>query len=382
MSRQGSNASGVRRYNERLILSTIHRMGEASKADIARETGLSPQAALRIVEALEEEGRILPTTRRIGGRGQPSMPYRINGASGHTIGVEIGRDHVACAMLDFGGRLLAHASWPENLPEPRRVLECVAQFRQDCAASPPAGASPELMGIGIVMPWFLGEWQQETGIDAARAAQWSSPDLEDLLRTALPAPVLFDNDGNAAALAELLCGAGTRARDFLYIHLGNFVGGGLVLDGEIRRGRHGNAAALASLPLSRDAPGAYLLRDASIFTLPPEAFADPDRRARWLDRCTGSLAFAISGVNSLLDLDAVIIGGTLEPALIDAITSECRDRLALNPPPDFFQPAFLTGQLGARAPVVGAALLPLHSAFSPNLAALLKAPLAYRADTG
>lgn len=51
MSR-GSNSNGVRRYNERLVLSTIRRLGGASKADLSRITGLSPQAAVRIVEDL------------------------------------------------------------------------------------------------------------------------------------------------------------------------------------------------------------------------------------------------------------------------------------------------------------------------------------------
>lgn len=51
--RRGSNSNRVRRHNERLVLSTIRRSGGASKADLSRITGLSSQAAVRIVEDLE-----------------------------------------------------------------------------------------------------------------------------------------------------------------------------------------------------------------------------------------------------------------------------------------------------------------------------------------
>jgi len=70
---RGSNSTGVRRYNERLVLSTIRRLNGASKADISKLTGLSPQAAVRIVESLEESGRLIRAGRRTGGMGQPSI---------------------------------------------------------------------------------------------------------------------------------------------------------------------------------------------------------------------------------------------------------------------------------------------------------------------
>jgi len=81
VNKRGSNAVGVRRYNERLILATVRRLNGASKADLSRITGLSPQAAVRIVESLADEGRLIKAGKRTGGMGQPSIIYRINGGS-------------------------------------------------------------------------------------------------------------------------------------------------------------------------------------------------------------------------------------------------------------------------------------------------------------
>jgi predicted NBD/HSP70 family sugar kinase len=86
-----------------------------------------------------------------------------------------------------------------------------------------------LLGVGIAMPWFLGEWREETGISEDQANEWRDLAVEDRLRSGISWPVHFENDGNAATLAQLLCGAGLDLQDFLVINLGTFIGGGLVL---------------------------------------------------------------------------------------------------------------------------------------------------------
>ena len=128
MNKRGSNAVGVRRYNERLILATVRRLNGASKADLSRITGLSPQAAVRIVESLANEGRLIKAGKRTGGMGQPSVIYQINGDSGCTIGAEIGRDRLVCTMLDFDGRVIACESTSAPYPSPASAVEHIQSF--------------------------------------------------------------------------------------------------------------------------------------------------------------------------------------------------------------------------------------------------------------
>ena len=58
-SRRGSNQSGMRAYNERLVLSLIRQTGALAKAEIARRTGLSAQTVSVIMRALEADGLLL-----------------------------------------------------------------------------------------------------------------------------------------------------------------------------------------------------------------------------------------------------------------------------------------------------------------------------------
>ena len=372
MAKLGSNASGLRRYNERLVLSTIRRMNEASKTEIARATGLSPQAAMRIVENLEADGRLIRAGKRTGSKGQPSILYRINGASGMTVGVEIGRDKLACAMLDFDGRVLAYESRAAAFPDPEAALDMIRQFTRTSFDSVSESQQQGFMGFGIAMPWFLGEWNEEARPGATLVSQWPVQDLEEFFRSKLDGPVMFDNDGNAGALAELHCGAGADISDFLYIHLGHFVGGGLVLSNEVRRGHHGNAASLASFPLSVSDPGQFLLHHASASGMPPSVKKSDPEWSKWYQTCVDALAFAIIGSNSLLDLQAVIVGGEHAPDTIDELIIDIVEALKKSAPRDFFQPKLIRGRNNARAAAVGAALLPVHSSFNPNLRSLFK----------
>jgi hypothetical protein len=117
-----------------------------------------------------------------------------------------------------------------------------------------------------------------------------------------------------------------------------------------------------------------LLHRASLYMIAgklEQGLDDPECQA-WLDDCAEALSFAIIGANSLLDLEAVIIGSALNDGMIDALMERIAARMLADAPRDFFQPALLRGGNGDVAPARGAGLLPLFSTYSPNLDALLK----------
>ncbi|WP_243395736.1 ROK family transcriptional regulator [Sphingomonas oleivorans] len=381
----------MRRYNERLVLATIRRLNGASKADLSKSTGLSPQAMVRIVEDLERDGLLLRAGKRMGGLGQPSVIYKINGENGYTIGVEIGRHRLTAVLLNFDGVVLATHGRAMAFPKLATIIAEVRGFAEAQLSSLTASQRASFLGIGIAMPWFLGEWQKEIGISAEQAREWQQADVEETFRSGLDCPIFFENDGNAGALAELLCGVGLSLNNYLYCHLGTFVGGGLILGGQIQTGRHGNAAALASMPvpgrggkghdyllhraslyrfesLLRDAP----LRDGASPSMVEFLEGHPNMAQVWIEECADALAFAVIGANSLLDLDAIVLNGALPDAVIDRLIEVLRQRIRRDAPRDFFEPVLLRGRMGEIAPAVGAGLLPLHAAFSPNLGSLLK----------
>ena len=84
---------------------------------------------------------------------------------------------------------------------------------------------------------------------------WRHFDAESEIAAICPYPTTLCNDATAACAAEFFFGRCWRYRDFLYFFIGEFLGGGLVLDGALRPGRTGNAAALGSMPIMAKSDG-------------------------------------------------------------------------------------------------------------------------------
>jgi glucokinase len=167
-------------------------------------------------------------------------------------------------------------------------------------------------------------------------AAWVAEQVRDSLGAV---PVVLENDSNAAALGEALVGAGRGARVVVYSNAGSGIGSGLVIDGQLYRGRPSGEMELGHLRLSRDAgiledssagwaidravrgavaaePAGTLARAATATSAPPSARLIPAALAAGdataqaiLDVAAGHYAHAISHVVHLLNPDVIVLGG-------------------------------------------------------------------------
>lgn len=387
---QGSNSAVIRQYNERVILTALRRMGEASKADLARHVNLTQNAAGQIVKGLEQQRLVRTAGKRTGLRGQPATLLALDPGGAYAIGIEIGRRSSDSLLMDFSGRVLASRHAERALPMPQDVLRAV---REDVAALrntlPPAHRR-RLVGVGIAVPFNLGNWRHELGIPADICAAWNGFDLAARLQQILDVPVALENDGTAVAVAELFGGLGRELDDFAAVFIGAAVGGGLVLNGAFRRGTTGNAGdiGLMTVPPSRlptaPAPAraddillnrasvAALLRHMGLPRATTEAELDaaiaarPGPSAEWLEDCTDALVGPVLAIGSLLDLQAVVVDGNLPRPVIARLVDRLRTKLAERAPEARPPPSLRLGTAGRQAPALGAATLPLHSDYGAD----------------
>ena len=119
MSRKGSNSVQVRRYNERVVLEALRRLGAASKADLARSANLTPQAVAGIVDSLVEAGLVEQRGRRTGQIGQPSVMFAPAPDGAFAIGLHIGRRALDAVLVDFTGAVRRLEDWADDHPERR-----------------------------------------------------------------------------------------------------------------------------------------------------------------------------------------------------------------------------------------------------------------------
>lgn len=394
---RGSNQGGVRQYNERVLLQAIRQRGAMPAADLARLTHLTAQTVSQITKKLEAEGLLARGAPQRGKVGQPSVPLALNPDGAYAVGIKVGRRSLDVLLVDFTGRprerwRLAHA-----FPDPPLLLaEIGARLKEIRRKLGPAGRE-RVQGIGIAAPLALGGWQALLGMPAALAARWNVTDLAAEVTRLSPWPVQQVKDTAAACVAELVAGRGRGVPSYLYIYVDTFIGGALVIDGQLRAGPHGNAGAVGSLPLAQAGPDerapAQLLAAASLLNL-EHAYAQAgldvraalDERAleppwdvhtrRWLGAAAAAIALAVIDGACLLELDGVIVDGAFARPLQAALLEACAQALARYSWEGVRRPALLAGSVGADAGALGGALLPLQAAFAPDRELFLKVAVA------
>jgi predicted NBD/HSP70 family sugar kinase len=388
---RGGDTTGLRAYNERLILAAIRSAGALSKADLARATGLSAQAASVIVNDLLL-ARILVKRPKIRGQvGQPQTPIALNPAGAYSVGVKIGRRSVEAVLIDFLGAEIERRNVPHDAPIAPRTLDVAL----DCAAAVLRGAPRDrVAGVGLAMPGDIHEWAEELGLAPGALDGWRGLDAAGLLAARTGLPAFFCNDGTAACAAELALGDAIRASSALYIYLGAFVGGGLVLDGRLHRGAQGNAAALGSMPMAaadsrgrprqliHDASPVFLERrlcDAGLDGAALIAGSPPCGKAervfaQWRAHASEGLARCVCAAASVLDVETVVLDGVLGRAWLEALAADLRTALDRVNRAGLSPFTLSLGSIGERARVLGAALMPLQHRFSPDPDLVLRSP--------
>jgi predicted NBD/HSP70 family sugar kinase len=221
---------------------------------------------------------------------------------------------------------------------------------------------------------------------------WRRFDIAAELPKLCPWPVHVCNDATAAAAAELMFGNRRQYADFFYVFFAYFIGGGVVLGGNLYPGRSGNAGAVGSMPVPAPAGARApqrLIRCASLYLLeamlrdaggdPTILWRSPDDWAligatvdRWIEQVTDSLALALVGVIAVIDFEAVVIDGAFPPAVRQRVVERTRDKLAALDRQGLSPVDVVEGSIGGEARVIGAATLPLLAGFSRDREVLFK----------
>jgi predicted NBD/HSP70 family sugar kinase len=388
----------MRQFNERTVLRAIRHEGAIPKADLARLTQLSSQTVSIIVNRLLDDGLLIKQERIRGKIGQPSVPLAINPDGAYSIGLQVGRRSLEVVVTDFLGQMRHQWQHTYPYPSPTEVLPKIKEGLKVMQKRLGADAWKRAVGIGLSAPLAMHQWGDLMGKKAQKAmVDWEHIDLVQEVQAMSALPVEFAKDTTAACVAELVQGLGRDVPNYLYVFVGTFVGGGLVMDGHIVNGPRGNAGAIGSMPIGLPAMGtranantpAQLLQLASGWQLEQalmaaghdpllvqqDAILNPEFSAftqPWLSQAAKALAMSATSAAALLDLDAIILDGSLNPKLIQALIELTESSLAQFSFDGIHQPRVIAGRVGSHARALGGALLPLHAQFFPDKDIFLK----------
>jgi predicted NBD/HSP70 family sugar kinase/biotin operon repressor len=387
---RGSSQTGVRLYNERLVMSLVRTHGNLPKAEIARLTGLSPQTVSVIVRQLETEGLLVKGEAQKGKVGQPLQPFSLAPEGTFSIGLKVGRRSGDLVLVGLDGVARKAVHHPYHFPTPEEFMRFAKLGIDELLADLSPRQRQKISGMGVAAPFDIWKWEEEAGASASVMEAWKRFDLFAELAAICPWPVIPCNDATAACAAELLLGRGRQFRDFAYFYVGYFIGGGIVMNGHVFNGPKGNAGAFGSIPVQRSSGGTeQLIRSASLYLL-ERYLRDEGSDAgmlwqndddwsrigvgleRWVDTAARGIAQASAAIAAVNDPAAIIIDGAMPPHVRAQLVSAVRSHMArVNT--DGINPFVIAeGTIGIQARALGAASLPLFANFMVDREVLLK----------
>lgn len=377
------------------VLHLIWREHQISRAEIARQIGLSRSTVTDVIRDLLMTGYVKEVGAGVSSGGR--KPIVLEFQNGHKVilGVDIGATHVSAALMNLGGQILAFEKRSYSVrSDPEGTRSLVFKLCDACLDQVTNGTQ-RLLSIGIALPSPVDpdhpEWISEVVIPA-----WRGKNELDILHRHYGVPVYFDNDANLGALAENRWGAGRGFEDLTYVKIGYGIGAGFVLNGEIYRGSTGIAGEMGHMPvgdghivcecglkgcltthvggkamfarvleLADTYPESPLAKGTSDLDAIEQAAHNRDPLALHLySETTEYLSTAIAGWINMMNPGRVILGGAmqeLQSHLLAPVKEKIKACSIVGSVP---QTDVRTSELGHQAESIGAATLALEGVFA------------------
>lgn len=320
----------ARAHNRSLVLAELFHHGPASRADLARATGLTRVTVSDLVADLVTEELIVELgANPIARVGKPAILVGLRDDVHAVIAIDISSDRALVgAVVDLAGTIRHRIAAPLG---GRTGADAFTALRDLCAELI-ASTDRRVLGVGVGSPGIV----TEAGliIEAPNRGWFEAPLAADLSAD-LGVPVHVANDANTAVLAEMTFGA-AQAGWAIVVTIGHGVGSGIVLDGQLVRGAHGAAGEIGHVTVEPDGAVCGCGRRGCLETVlsAPAIRArvdglDSAEREAGLRDVGTQLGAVLAPVVSALNLREVVLSGPaelLEGPLAEAARSAIRER--------------------------------------------------------
>ena len=339
----------IRDINSKLVLETVIREKNISRASIAKELGLTKATVSAIVSDLIERGLVAETGSGDTASGRKPIMLRFVAEAGYVISVDLGVSVINVARTDLLGEnvSITTAETPESPEDTLDVLEKLIDSQIDRAADSRYG----LVGIAIGIHGAV----KDNKVLFTPYYKMDELDLQEMLTSRYKTNVYLENEANLSALGE---GTFIHNCDMLVnisVHSG--IGMGILFDQNIREGAEGNAGEIGHTIVEVDGRPcpcgnkgcleqyvservlfAEFARKKGRKAVDPDEFfemyAAKDKDAvETVDRFVKYMAVGVGNVINTLDPDIVVINSSFVanvPRLTGKIQKKLTCRIAKN----------------------------------------------------
>lgn len=236
----------MKSINKSIVLNKIRSEGPISRAQIAKETNLTPPTVSANVRELIEQGIVKES--RLGdsqGGRKPTMLV-INSGDFYIIGLDAGPTEVEFGLADLSGTVIHHLRESINLAEESGFLDVVKKGIHDLLNEIPL-MRDKVVGIGVAMHGV---------VDVATGTSLFAPNLhlrnipiKEELEKEFGFLVKVENDARAMALGEAWFGSGENVTSMVAVNVGRGIGSGIIINGELYHGEYDIAGELGHMAI-------------------------------------------------------------------------------------------------------------------------------------
>ena len=361
--------------NERTVYETIRLGSPISRAEISRRAGISKPTVSLALQALLDAGLVRETEAEPGRPRYGAVFFEPVPDAALVLGLDLGARFLRGAICDLAGAVRARQDVELPNVEVENALATIAKLRTslvEASGLPAERIDTVVVGVpGVVEP--SGKLSLATNVRGLEGRHFGV-ELEELLGL----PVTLDNDINLAARGELWLGVARGVDDFVFLSVGTGLGAGLVLRGELHRGRNGAAGEVDLVAAGRtddvdpcaaaiSALAAQLAADGAATTLTPPydarsifgaARAGDAVGRQVVEEAARRIAVHIVAISAVSDVALVVLGGGIGAngdLLLDPIRGLLADWLP-------FPPRVEVSGLGDAAVLMGALAVGLGTA--------------------
>lgn len=345
----GLNATSVRGYNERLVLSLLLQNDGITRQEIGDKTGLTFQTISVLLRSLEQEGLVAKGEVQRGRKGAPTTPVVLNPEGAYSVGISVGHKYTDLVLINFVGDVRFHSTLPNPDPDEKSNHPAFLETINEAIKMLPKGTHDRIAGIGLALP--------ETGAipgETAAPSEQKYIALQEEIETEIGYSVFVQNDITAAAGGESMFGAAKPLSDYLFFYLGADLHSRMVLNHQIYNGNS---------PLSFDVGIASLetaLEESGIQT---DALWDRssdwpdygDALVQWEEKLIGRMKMSIEALQEFADVQTVILSSYAPQKICQALCEALeKTGTGVNA---------IAGIINPSPKAVGAASLPFSSRF-------------------
>lgn len=325
----------ARSHNRALVLQTLYTSGARSRADVARETGLTRVTVSDLVAELIAEGLVVELGQREDARpGKPATLIDVDRGAFQIVGVDLSEhQRFLGAVVDLDGGIVARDEIACDGASGEHAVDLVVELVRRLVGV----ATARVLGIGVGSP---GVVDPHGVVRSAPNLGWTDVDLQARLQREFGVPVHVANDANVAVLAEH---GATPLDDLLLVKVGHGVGAGLIIGGRPVIGGGFAAGEIGHVVVGTDGgPRCACGKDgcleawlavprltAQLDALDPEAADAASARDEILREAGRRLGIVLAPVVGALNLSEVVLSGPaelLDGALHEATVDTLRTR--------------------------------------------------------